>query len=236
MIFTQAMAILQQRFHSEYKLSSTIRHRGERGRQREDGLLRFLRETLPSAYGVATGEIIPHRGADASPQCDIIIYDRLHMPILGSDKAVQQIPLEAVYAVIECKSRINSPALKDARAKFAAIRRLPRVRSERRLRKGADRGPHFYLFGYQLDSSTEACRELARTAVDQDVSVCSLDKGFTIWISHDDNQETCVWLNATDQAAGHYETLTYFYVLLLEDLRHTDLGSPSYMKLFLSAE
>src|SRR4051812_14903543 len=98
----------------------------ERGRQRENGLLIFLRENLPAAYGVATGEGIPYRGPTASPQCDIIIYDQLGLPILGRADAVQQVPFEAVYAVIECKSQNDGKALKDTQRQIQLKRPLRR--------------------------------------------------------------------------------------------------------------
>src|SRR5436190_20927616 len=113
MIFSKYLAEYEKLLQSKYTISGTIRHKGERGRQRENGLLMFLRETLPAAYGVATGEIIPWIGKDPSPQCDIIIYDRLRMPIFGASEAVQQVPLEGVYAVIESKSVIDSKAIAD---------------------------------------------------------------------------------------------------------------------------
>jgi hypothetical protein len=59
----------------------------------------FLKENLPEKYGIATGEIIPFRGNLSSPQCDIIIYDRLSFPIIGKSAAIQQVPYEAVYAI-----------------------------------------------------------------------------------------------------------------------------------------
>ena len=42
MIYTSALASMQRTIQEEYDLSTSIRHRGERGRQRENGLLVFL--------------------------------------------------------------------------------------------------------------------------------------------------------------------------------------------------
>src|SRR5215467_3299636 len=123
MIFTKTFAHYERLLHQKYAVSSTIRHKGERGRQRENGLMGFLKDNLPAAYGVATGEVIPYRGPDPSPQCDIIVYDRLRMPVLGGPGAVQQVPLEAVYSIIECKSVIDQKALADTEAKIRAIRK-----------------------------------------------------------------------------------------------------------------
>ena len=232
MIFAKVFGHIEKAFHERYKLSSTIQHKGERGRQREDGLISFLRENLPSAYGVATGEIIPYRGLAASPQCDVIIYDHLHMPALNKNKAVQQVPLEAVYAVIECKSILNATALKDAESKFEKIRSLPRCPSKTELRAGMSRGPEFFLFGYKMATTQDSCRDFVR-CYPTDVNVVALDAGGTIWVSGE-SMDDCMWLNTTDEGKNLYETLVLFYVTLLELLGDIDLGSPNYMHVFWS--
>jgi len=232
MLFTAAFSHLQKLFHERYELSSTIKHRGERGRQRENGLLSFLRETLPGAYGVATGEIIPYVGPNASPQCDIIIYDHLRMPVIGRSDAVQQVPLEAVYAVIECKSIVDKTALSDAGQKFKAISQLPKCPSKTPPKEDTEVGPAFYVFGYRLKAAKETCSDFAKSAVDGHVvTVVALDTGLTISVQGHDNVNP-VWLNATSPEMDLYETLVLFYVSLLEDLRTIDLGNPSYIETF----
>src|ERR1035437_4015942 len=126
MIFASNLSHYERLLQQKYDVSTSIWHKGERGRQRENGLLMFLRETLPAAYGVATGEIYPFMGPKPSPQCDIIIYDRLRMPVFGTREAVQQLPLEGVYAVIETKSSIDSKSIVDAKAEFQKNKLLPR--------------------------------------------------------------------------------------------------------------
>ena len=224
MIYTSALASIQKTIHEEYELSTTIRHRGERGRQRENGLLVFLKENLPIAYGVATGEIIPFQGPSASPQCDIIIYDQLRMPILGRSKAVQQVPLEAVYAVIECKSILNKAAFKDAETKFSKIQALPRYPSKTRLKKGMERGPFYILFGYQLKTSAHSC--VAFMNAHKDIDIVALDNGLGIRLM---DSGRIVWVQATAAEHNLYETLVFFYVSLLEGLRSIDLGEPNFL-------
>ncbi len=136
MIFAANLANYEKLLQQKYEVSSSIWHKGERGRQRENGLMMFLRETLPAAYGVASGEIMPFMGKKPSPQCDIIVYDRLRTPVFGRNQAVQQIPLEGVYAVIEVKSSIDAKAISDAKRKFARIKELPRCRNRVPLKKG----------------------------------------------------------------------------------------------------
>jgi hypothetical protein len=232
MIFTSVLSGIEKSFHDRYDISSTIIHKGERGRQRENGLLIFLRETLPAAYGVASGEIIPFKGASASPQCDIIIYDRLRMPILGKSEAVQQVPLESVYGVIECKSVIDKTALKDTEDKIRKIQALPRARSKTRLRKGMRRGPFYMLFGYKLKTQINSCLQFMEIwKKSLDVNVFALDSGCGIWII---DRPRTVWLEATDPSQNVYETLAIFYVGLLEALREIDLGNPSFMEMIFT--
>ncbi len=232
MIFTRTFAHYERLLHQKYAVSSTIRHKGERGRQRENGLLGFLRDNLPAAYGVATGEVIPYHGSDPSPQCDIIIYDRLRMPALGAMDAVQQVPLEAVYCIIECKSMIDAKALVDTSKKIRAIRKLPRCPSRRPLREGMEPGPLFTLFCFRLRSSTQRCTEfMSREALRHNVDIVALDCGCGIWIS---DRPDPVWLNATVKQAGFYETLLIFFVGLLDSLRSVDLGEPRFQEMLWS--
>jgi hypothetical protein len=231
MIYTSMLASIQKIIHEEYELSTTIRHRGERGRQREHGLLVFLRENLPMAYGVATGEIIPFKGPVASPQCDIIIYDQLRMPILGRSKAVQQVPLEAVYAVIECKSILDKAALKDAETKFSKIQALSRCPSKTRLKKGMQREPLYILFGYQLKTSVQSCQDFMEEH--EETTVVALDSGCGIWFVDSDRP---IWIYGTDAERDVYYTLTMFYVSLLEGLRSIDLGEPRFIEMIHGVE
>src|ERR1022692_1553681 len=182
MIYTRTLIALHTELKAQYAVSSTIRHKGEKGRKREHGLGMFLREQLPEKYGVATGEIIPFRGKAPSPQCDIVIYDRLTFPIIGKFAPVQQIPYESVYAVIEVKSQINSSALKDSCAKFTAIRKLPRCALKQQPKQSKTRNPQFLVFGYELGTTEERCVAFIRQAADPDVTLFALDAGVALWI------------------------------------------------------
>ncbi len=94
MIHTKIFAGLQRELEAKYEISSTIRHKGERGRSRETGVAGFLKENLPEAFGVGTGEVFSISSEGVLPQCDIVIYDRMRTPIFGKDKSIQQIPIE----------------------------------------------------------------------------------------------------------------------------------------------
>ena len=231
MIFAAYLAQHEKLLQQKYNVSKTIYHKGERGRQREHGLAMFLRENLPAAYGVATGEVIPYKGEKPSPQCDIIIYDRLRMPIFGVNEPVQQVPLEGVYAIIETKSVLDSKAITDAKEKFLKIKHLPRCKSKRPLKRGFRRGPVYLLFGYRLAVSTEACTTFMKEASkSDDIGVVALDRGLGIWLEWPGHplHGTATWVNTSDEKDDFHETLAYFFAGLLNDLEAMDLGTRSF--------
>ena len=233
MIYTRTLVALQTELKSQYEVSSTIWHRGEKGRKREHGLGMFLREQLPEKYGVATGEIIPFKGRAPSPQCDIVIYDRLTFPIIGKSAPVQQIPYESVYAVIEVKSQISLAANKDARAKFVAIQKLPRCNLKQRPKRNKKRNPVFFLFGYELSTNKDNCVAFINdlTALGAESTLIALDAGVAMWIEElPSGKDRPLFLNTADQS-GFHETLAWFFFILLNSLSEIDLGVPNYIEL-----
>lgn len=228
MLFAKALDALEKSFRERYELGKVIRHRGERGRHREEGLRMFLEDCLPAAYGVATGELLPYSGRQSSPQCDIIIYDRLRFPIIGRSDSIQLVPLDACYAVIECKSVIDSKAISDSRKKFAAIRELPRCPMERKRKPGTQRGPVFVLFGYKKKISTAACKAfVAQRIKEEDTYLVALDDGLILLIEHEGLVHP-VYLKVSDPSQNMHQTLAMFFTMLLEILTCIDLGSPRF--------
>lgn len=231
MIFTRTLVALHAELKAQYEVSSTIRHRGEKGRKREHGLAMFLREHLPERYGVATGEIIPYQGSSAAPQCDLIVYDRLTYPIIGKSSAVQQVPYEAVYAVIEVKSKLTSSELTSTQQKFSAMRSLPRCKLRRAPRKPKKRNPAFVLFGYELATTKEKCVEMVKNAAHDDTHLFALDSGFVVTVGGFEDGSRTIFLNTADEPSGVHETLAWFFALFLDVLSEIDLGMPQYSDL-----
>jgi hypothetical protein len=229
LVFANFLYRMEEMINKQYEISSTIRHKGEKGRQREDGLAQFLKDNLPDRYGVGTGEIFSSEGNEVSPQCDVIIYDRLNMPIIGKSNSVQQVPIEAVYSVIEIKSLLDTASLVDAERKFSRIRNLPRYKPKTRLQKNKVRGPAFMLFGYKLKTKTDLCTSFVKAnAVNEDVSVYALDTGGTIYIGDQGSSDIrVIFLRTTAERPGklsmHF-TLGLLFVDLLESLERIDLG------------
>ncbi len=223
MLFRTTLDLMQKQFEAKYVVSSTIRHKGEKGRQRENGLLKFLRENLPTAYGVGTGEIIPFEGDTTSPQCDIIIYDQLRFPIIGRTESVQQVPLEAVYAVIEVKSLLTVSEINDAQNKFKAILQMPRCRTNRRTRSGARLNPLFAVFAYKAALSLKHLhKSLEKHPFDCLTAV--LDLGVNLSAKPNEKIDT-TWV---DPYNDRFCVLTVFYWALLDGLSCMDLGKPDF--------
>jgi hypothetical protein len=64
-----------------------------------------------------------------------------------------------------------------------------------------------------------------------DTAVAALDSGLTIFVEKKNSVLEPIWLPATDGNSGLYDTLTFFFVTLLECIRATDLGQPRMLDL-----
>ena len=215
MIHAKIFAGLQKDLEAKYEISSTIRHKGERGRSRETGVAGFLKENLPVAFGVGTGEVFSFNTQGISPQCDIVIYDSMRTPIFGKDKAVQQIPIEGVFAIVEVRSILDVGALKAAAAKFQAIRDLWSAAKPNNASPTWDAdGPEFFLFGFKLKTTTNSCLRSLRDSAALEPAVIALDSGCSIWVGSKPSRP--IWLTTTDPAIGMYATLAFFYFGVLD--------------------
>lgn len=79
------------------------------GPEFEIAVCHLLSDILPSRFGVCRGFVVAENGQKAGD--DVIIFDRMQYPTLRSSVGLQfsvkdQIPIEAVYAYIECKHSI----------------------------------------------------------------------------------------------------------------------------------
>ena len=80
------------------------------GAEFEVAMCVLLEDILPAKFGVCRGFVITEDGRSAGD--DLIIYDKMSCPMLRASISRQysikeQIPVEAVYAYIECKHSMN---------------------------------------------------------------------------------------------------------------------------------
>lgn len=138
---------------ARFEESGFIRHSGDKGENREEFLIEFLKKHLPKRYGVAKGEVITKDGS-RSHAIDIIIYDAVNCPILYSEKT-SILPIEGVYGIIEVKSSLSKAEFDDAAAKITSFKRLaPRDLAVITTREYAtvdwSSRPFGIIFGFQL--------------------------------------------------------------------------------------
>ena len=114
-----------QRIRADFESSARTKHHGSRGTEREEILKNFLSLYLPSTIDVIHNAEIISADGGISPQCDIVIVDR-GTPRLQDLASHRIVPAECVYGVIEVKSRLSGPELKDACSKIARVKQLRR--------------------------------------------------------------------------------------------------------------
>jgi hypothetical protein len=100
-------------------------HRLSAGENREDLVAAFLREHLPQRFGVGSGLVISGTGL-FSNQADLLVTDAFNNSPLYASSSNQLWATEAVYSLIEVKTTLTLPELKDAIAKGRRFKTLPR--------------------------------------------------------------------------------------------------------------
>lgn len=126
-------SFLRKAFRSEQaclvanlKSSERITHAGDRGEVNEQHFIDFLRRYLPNRYTVEKAIVLDSLG-NVSQSIDVVIFDRQYTPALLDNNKHRYVPAEAVYAVFECKPRIDKEYLEYAADKAASVRRLHRT-------------------------------------------------------------------------------------------------------------
>jgi hypothetical protein len=125
----QAFATEQECLIPKLKSSNRIVHAGDRGEVNEQHFIDFLRKYLPNRYTVEKAIVLDCEG-NVSQSIDVVVFDRQYTPtLLDSDKH-RYVPAEAVYAVFECKPKIDKGYLEYAADKAASVRKLKRTSVE----------------------------------------------------------------------------------------------------------
>lgn len=129
----KGLTFLRDAFASEQecllaKLTSSrrIKHQGDRGEANEAYFIDFLRRYLPNRYTIEKAAVLDSRGA-VSDSIDVVIFDRQYTPTLLDCDSHRYVPAESVYAVFECKPKIDKGYLEYAGKKVASVRRLKRT-------------------------------------------------------------------------------------------------------------
>jgi hypothetical protein len=107
---------------ARYNEAASVKHMGDRGDNREAVLREFLTEHLPNRFGVGKGEVVTRHGGH-SHSADVVIFDADYAPVLYAGNTLI-IPVEAVYGIIEVKSRLSKAEFRDASQKIEAFKQL----------------------------------------------------------------------------------------------------------------
>ena len=112
------------------KLAPEIEQPGESGRAREQMLIAFIEQLIPSWYGVSTGFVVDAVGGK-SRQVDVVVYRTDYHPVLEIGR-VKHFLVESVVAVLEVKAAIDSEAdLTQALDNIASVKALDRSNQSR---------------------------------------------------------------------------------------------------------
>ncbi|MCW3610652.1 DUF6602 domain-containing protein [Burkholderia cenocepacia] len=121
-----------------------------KGGPREARVRQFLRERLPTKWGVTHGHVF--RGDVTSPEFDVLVYDALNCPgwtLDAGDDPRRLVPLDAVIGVIEVKSTLDYRTLAAAVDKLAQLDAA--LAAEAAQNGPAEYAPFRHVFAYRLD-------------------------------------------------------------------------------------
>jgi hypothetical protein len=139
-----AFASEQECLSSKLRSSRRITHAADRGEVNEQYFIEFLRAYLPNRYTIEKAIVIDSNGY-VSDSIDIVVFDRQYTPtLLDSDKH-RYVPVEAVYAVFECKAVIDKEKLEYAGNKAESVRCLMRTSAPFTTTEGRRQSPHFKI-------------------------------------------------------------------------------------------
>ncbi|WP_430868320.1 DUF6602 domain-containing protein [Demequina aurantiaca] len=151
----------QEMLWASFEKSRNLNHSGTKGTAREAALRTFLREQLPTRFGVGCGEIIDAGGSRTS-QMDVIIYDQHSVrPIFVDSEGAVIVAAESVYAVVEVKSTLSASETAKAIRGLSTVRNLRPWGQEwaryQSARSAMDSGPRCFtsIFAYESDLSPE---------------------------------------------------------------------------------
>ena len=167
---------------AKFRETAEMNHAGLKGRFREIFVADMLRPILGADLIAGSGVVVDFSG-NTSPEADVVIFDKFHIPAVLYKENEGVFPIEGVYYYGEIKSRLTKHELKDAVRKFRhvlAMHSLPNAQGKRWI------GPRF-LFAWSSDLKDKSIEtELARYfEVDENAKtrsaatiICIVGKGY----------------------------------------------------------
>lgn len=160
-------------------------HNLTKGEAIENIVRDLLKEYLPESLGITSGQIIDSY-AHISKQVDIIIYDAQSYPKFLTTGSSSLIPVEAVVAVVECKTNLTSDELQKCIDNCKSVKELIRdayINSEIH-----QRDIYFTVFAFDsnsCDNITDHLNECEKydpvnVRINTILSLCNDNKSFFI--------------------------------------------------------
>jgi len=109
-VFRSVMEKAKQRLLLESAEAADFEQKGIRGDERAASLANFFRERLSERFGVEKGEAIDYQDTRTG-QLDFVIYDQSRCAPIRVGKENLLLPCEALYCVIEVKTRVTQNEL-----------------------------------------------------------------------------------------------------------------------------
>jgi hypothetical protein len=142
--------------------AANFEHKGIRGDERAAALAKFFHERLPETFGVQKGEAIDYRDVRTG-QLDFVIYDRYRCAPIHTGNENLLLPCEALYCVVEVKTRVTQEELDTSYIAAGKVRSLmPFKKAFVAARQdGVDASDSrarclYMLFGYTSDLSNDS--------------------------------------------------------------------------------
>jgi hypothetical protein len=100
-----------------------ISHSTTRGTIAEHAVRSIIAPLLPHRFGISNGFLLT-KGADASPQIDLLVFDRLEASPVYEDAAFAVVSPGMGVLAVEVKSTLNKKDLREAVKNLASAKRL----------------------------------------------------------------------------------------------------------------
>ena len=125
-VLSDHWALVQRQMAAALEASRHQPHCGSGGDASELDWASWLENYLPGRYAVIHDAFVVDCLGKVSDQLDVVIYDRHFTPRVFVNGVKTWVPAEAVYAVVECKARLDAEKVKAAGDKVASVRGMER--------------------------------------------------------------------------------------------------------------
>ena len=212
------------------RVRAAMTHPGLKGGEFEKIFRQFLRQYVPAALDISTGQAVDSKGG-VSKQMDVILSDARKTPILYQTDETRVVPIECVYSVIEVKATLTQGDLDSILENMLSVKLLQKLAHQpednlisRTVNMYGQQWPiwpvNYYVFafgGADLMSIAKGLQEVtttralpANTRVDM---VCILDQGVICNLMSDGLFDALPTPSSTLNVCNTTKSLLLFYSL-----------------------